>query len=243
MLAEANFYPGTVLEAEEDLDEAFKSQFALTEEWEEGYVMGKAYRYSITQPEGVPMPESITLHVLAKGSRKGSLVGCMEEGTVKVIDSRWDGDYLVFAVNGPGEFVVLEPKTKDALWFGLGGGILLLAAVWILAAKGKGRKGKKADGEEPEGRKKKGRKKPEGGEEGSDGQVVAESAGQKAAESSKMSDGQNLPEARNVPDGGKEEPHDGTTVVLEGSTWEAARENESLSENGNLGEAQDEERQ
>ncbi len=243
MLAEANFYPGTVLEAEEDLDEAFKSQFALTEEWEEGYVMGKAYRYSITQPEGVPMPESITLHVLAKGSRKGSLVGCMEEGTVKVIDSRWDGDYLVFAVNGPGEFVVLEPKTKDALWFGLGGGILLLAAVWILAAKGKGRKGKKADGEEPEGRKKKGRKKPEGGEEGSDGQVVAESAGQKAAESSKMSDVQNLPEARNVPDGGKEEPHDGTTVVLEGSTWEAARENESLSENGNLGEAQDEERQ
>ena len=57
-----------------------------------------------------------------------------------------------------------------------------------------------------------------------------------------MPDGQNLPEARNVPDGGKGSLHDGTTVVLEGSTWEAARENQSLSENGNLKEAQNKER-
>ncbi len=145
LLAEANFYPGTSLVMEEPGGEAFTVP--------QGFEAAGVYRYSITQPEGVPEPETITVHVLADGYGKDAVIGLVEDGSVRMADSRRDGPYLVFEMSGSGEFAVLEPEKNTALWAALAGGCAVLAGIWVVLA---GRK------------KKKGKPAPETGKEGGD---------------------------------------------------------------------------
>ncbi len=141
LLAEANFYPGTVLTVEEGTGEGLM----LPEAYQEGYKIVKAYQYSITQPEQVPMPDQITVHVLADGHQKGSLIGIAENGGIRMADQRWDGNYLVFEANGPGEFVILEPERNLAIWLVLAGVAGAAIIIWILVSKKGGGSKKKPE--------------------------------------------------------------------------------------------------
>lgn len=111
MLAEANFYPGTRLTAER------------TEE--------DRYVYWIQQPEGVSMPETIMIHVLAEGYPKDSKAAVMKDGRTEVTESRWDGDYLVFQMEEPGEFVILRPERNLTRWI-IGGLAILITGMLII---------------------------------------------------------------------------------------------------------------
>ena len=116
----------------------------------EGYEMAGDWEYSIVQPDGAAMPEHIRVHVLAKGLPKGSLAGMAENGEIRVADSRWDGSYLVFETNGPGEIVVLRPKSQVKMWIAMAAGAVTGALIlWIIAAgRGKKKQGKVGGEEE-----------------------------------------------------------------------------------------------
>ncbi len=117
MLAEANFYPGTRLIAER--------------------IEEDRYTYSIQQPEGVSMPEIITVHVLAEGYPKDSKAAIMKNGGPEEAECRWDGDYLVFQMNGPGEFVILRPEKDLTGWIAAVLTIFVIGAVAIWKKEGK----------------------------------------------------------------------------------------------------------
>ncbi len=122
MLAEADFYPGTSLVMEE------KTEGLLAPE---GYRIVKGYEYSVRQPEGAAKPERMKLHVLAEGCSGRALAGIVEDGQIRVTDSRRDGAYLVFEMEEPGQVVILEPDTGLPAGLAAGGIILALAAVWL----------------------------------------------------------------------------------------------------------------
>ncbi len=145
MLVESNFYPGTSLVVREKDKDAWNGRMTVPE----GYEMAGDWEYSIVQPDGAAMPEHIRVHVLAKGLPKGSLAGMAENGEIRVADSRWDGSYLVFETNGPGEIVVLRPKSQVKMWIAMAVGAVTGALIlWIIAAgRGKKKQGK-AGGEE-----------------------------------------------------------------------------------------------
>lgn len=124
LLAEGNFYPGTLLE----LTEMDKTSLA---DWEASLDNGqiiKGYQYDIHQPEGTAKPEEITLHVLAESCPKNAQIGVWLDGQIQLKESRKDGDYLVFAMDGPGRFAILKPEKKLIFWLLPVGGILILAA-------------------------------------------------------------------------------------------------------------------
>lgn len=131
LLAEANFYPGTVLTAEEKMAEGIK----LPEEYQERYEIANMYEYIITQPEQVPMPDQITVHILAEGHQKDSRIGIVENGSLRIGEQRWDGSYLVFETNGPGEFVILKPKENRFIWLLFAGVAVAVSIIWTAASK------------------------------------------------------------------------------------------------------------
>lgn len=132
LLAEANFYPGTTLVLE-SCEEAVPVP--------DGFTTGGTYQYSIIQPEGVAQPETITVHVLADQYRKNAVVGILENGQLQMTDSRRDGAYLVFEMNGTGAFAVLEPEKEMPLWLIAAGVAAAAALLWIAAARRKKRPG------------------------------------------------------------------------------------------------------
>lgn len=149
LLAEANFYPGTTLILEKQGGEEEEHR-AAEEAWpvpDKMRIKG-LYQYSITQPEGVPDPERIIVHVLADGYGKDAVIGLVENGQVRIAKSRKDGPYLVFEMDKAGEFAVLEPEKNGILWVVLAGGVIALAGV--LLAVGKKRKKKKGSGKDEE---------------------------------------------------------------------------------------------
>jgi len=186
VLAEANFYPGTslVLEKQETAEEVAS---AMEDVWlvPEGFHVGGVYKYSIVQPEGVPEPEKIMVHVLADGYKQGAAAGIVENGEVKLAGSRQDGPYLVFEMHGTGEFVVLEPDADIRLWLALAGGAAVLAGIWLAAAKGRKKKAgpaaagdKGGEEQEKEGvQQKEDRVRDEKGKEGIQGQPEAGKTG------------------------------------------------------------------
>jgi hypothetical protein len=143
LLAEANFYPGTSLVLEKQGGDGEENR-VREEVWPipEGLKVKGVYQYSITQPKGVPEPETITVHVLADGYGKDAVIGLVEDGSVRMADSRRDGPYLVFEMSGSGEFAVLEPEKNTALWAALAGGAAVLAGIWAVLAGRKKKRGK-----------------------------------------------------------------------------------------------------
>lgn len=138
LLAEANFYPGTtlVLEKQGKTDENTAGILQTLEDFE----IGNMYEYTIIQPKGVPLPEKMIVHVLAESYGKGSVVGIVETGEIRMINSRWDGAYLVFEMNGPGAFVILKPVKEMSIWIILTGGVVVFAGVWLAISKRKKKK-------------------------------------------------------------------------------------------------------
>ncbi len=136
MLVESSFYPGTSLTAAEKPKEDWKNRLALPE----GFELITCFEYSIIQPEGVSMPESIKVHVLAEGVSKEAVAGIVENGSVCITDSQWDGSYLVFDMNSPGEIVILKPKSRLKMWIGIASSILILAMVLVFIGKDPKRK-------------------------------------------------------------------------------------------------------
>ena len=138
MLAEANFYPGTTLVLEkqggaEDEHGCMESVWLVPD----GYRVKGVYAYSILQPEGVAVPEKITVHVLAQGYKKNCAAGILADGNVSLADSRRDGPYLVFDMSGAGTFVILEPEGNQRLRVILAVCGFVAAAVCIVTAAGK----------------------------------------------------------------------------------------------------------
>ncbi|MDO4329997.1 MAG: hypothetical protein Q4C66_11770 [Lachnospiraceae bacterium] len=161
MLAEADFYPGTTLSLEElggaaDGMDAEKAGAGTGGAGNNGfqvpehYRLGRRYRYSISQPEDVPLPEQITVRVMAEDISKHAVVACVTEGTAVIQESRWDGPYLVFQMSEPGEFAVLKPEAGWKKWAALGVVVLgILAACLVMRKKGR-KKRKKGQGEASE---------------------------------------------------------------------------------------------
>lgn len=158
MLAEADFYPGTTLRVEEldgtaDGSGAEGADAGTGEAGNNGlqvpehYRLGRRYRYSISQPEDVPLPEQITVRVLAEDISKHAVVACVTEGIAVIQESRWDGPYLVFQMSEPGEFAVLKPEDGWKKWMALGAVVLGFLAVCLVMMK-KGRKKRKKGGAE-----------------------------------------------------------------------------------------------
>ncbi len=150
LLAEANFYPGTSLVLEKQGGDGEENR-VREEVWPipEGLKVKGVYQYSITQPKGVPEPETITVHVLADGYGKDAVIGLVEDGSIRMADSRRDGPYLVFEMSGSGEFAVLEPEKNTALWAALAGGAAVLAGIWAVLA-GRTKKRGKSDAQAAE---------------------------------------------------------------------------------------------
>lgn len=178
MLAESDFYPGTSLILEEKAPESLK---AVTLE---GYEAARVCAYSVVQPEGAPLHQGIRVHVLAEGCPRDSAVGIVENGQIRIADSRWDGSYLVFDMEKPGEIVILRPKKGLMAWLAAGGAVFILAALWIAAVHGKKKKkaapameteteereDRKIEGEEKKGTEEPEKKAEEKMGEGSDGE-------------------------------------------------------------------------
>ncbi len=130
LLAEADFYPGTSLVLEEKRKEDLE---ALTVD---GYRVTKGYSYTIRQPEGADMPEHMRLHVLSDGRRRNEVIGLLDNGQVRMAESRRDGEYLVFESDQISEILLLEPERSGAVWlWPAGPAVLLLGAVWLAARK------------------------------------------------------------------------------------------------------------
>lgn len=140
LLAEGNFYPGTTLE----LNGSDKA-LADGESSPSGYQVIKGYGYKIHQPDGVADPEQITLHVLAEDCPKDAGIGIWQDGSIQLADSKRDGAYLVFTMDGPGEFVIVRPERRIVLWLAFGAGVLILI-LGSAAAKNKKKRPKKTAG-------------------------------------------------------------------------------------------------
>ena len=135
MLAESNFYPGTTLSAGLDADiETVKSQWmAEGIQIPEGYELYSKYMYNITQPEGVEDPESIVVHVLAEGISKESRIAVVRNGAAEILESRWDGTYLVFEMDGVDAFYILTPQKSTFIQIvPVAAAIVLILAAAIL---------------------------------------------------------------------------------------------------------------
>lgn len=130
------------------------------------------------------MHQGIRVHVLAEGCPRDSAVGIVENGQIRITDSRWDGPYLVFDMEKPGEIVILRPKKELMAWLAAGGAVFILAALWIAAVHGKKKKkaapameteteereDRKIEGEEKKGTEEPEKKAEEKMGEGSDGE-------------------------------------------------------------------------
>ncbi|MCI9503328.1 MAG: hypothetical protein HFG76_15350 [Hungatella sp.] len=189
MLAEADFYPGTTLEARERAEEYPKERIP------DGYQAVKGYEYSITQPEGAEEPESVRIHVLADGCSKQAVLGIMENGQLRVADSRRDGEYLVFSSEASGEVVILEPERNIAVWVLAAAAVL--AALWLavrkLGGRKKGKTAKAGPEQEEAGSGGPDKAEPKGGEPDTMGERAGNAAGVKP-EAGKAEPGE--PEAR-----------------------------------------------
>lgn len=133
MLAEADFYPGATLAAGE------KTEGYTQDQIPEGYRAVKGYVYSVAQPEGAEEPESVRIHVLAEGCSKQAVLGIVENGQVRIGDSRRDGSYLVLSAGALGEVVILEPERNMTLWIAAAV-IAVLVLLWLAVRKLGGRK-------------------------------------------------------------------------------------------------------
>ena len=142
LLAEANFYPGTTLSLEkqggqEDELKAMEAVWVVPK----GLRIKGVYEYRVLQPESVAQPQQITVHVLADGYGSDAVIGIVEDGILRLADSRRDGPYLVFEMNGSGEFAVLKPERNQVLWILAGIGAVLGGMGAVLAKKRKKKKG------------------------------------------------------------------------------------------------------
>ena len=146
LLAEGEFYPGTKLSVEET---AAPEGISVP-----GYTVKKAYRYEIASPEEGQWSLS-GLRVLTAGMSSGrTLEAAMPDGEKGAfcVDSYQDGSYLVFAASGPqGMFLVVE---KNVNWYPAAAALAVLAAVFVIRGRKKGKAVKQAgesdekDGEE-----------------------------------------------------------------------------------------------
>lgn len=130
LLAEGDFYPGTALLTEEaDAQERSKVP--------EGWNVKGAYRYRLSSPEEADGSgqnwDAMQLRILVNHfSHKQPLdiAFTEEDGTLRRVNAKEDGSYLVFPAEGEtGIFVILE---KSRNWYLLGIGIVTfaLAAIW-----------------------------------------------------------------------------------------------------------------
>lgn len=108
MLAEGNFYPGTVLSAEK------------TE---------KGASYNIRQEDGTLYPGNVILRIFAEDSKHANVELQHKDGTVTAAESRRDGKYLVF--EAPSEAVVLIHKNMPIAEIAVVSVILLAVGMWI----------------------------------------------------------------------------------------------------------------
>lgn len=83
------------------------------------------------------MPKAITVHVLAEEYPKDSKAAVMKNGGLEVTESRWDGDYLVFQMDEPGEFVILRPEKDFTGWIMAAAAILMIGSLVIWKKRGK----------------------------------------------------------------------------------------------------------
>lgn len=127
MLLDANFYPGTSLVVKNVESAGLKAP--------RGYSVKEVCEFQVYQPEKIPLPETMTVRLLAESTEKGYAAGVAEQGSVRLLDSRRDGDYLVFQVNGPETVVLLEEKKP--LWIPVAGAVcaLVLAVFWFFKRK------------------------------------------------------------------------------------------------------------
>lgn len=154
MLAESNFYPGTTLSAGLDADiETVKSQWmAEGIQIPEGNELHSKYMYNITQPEGAEDPETIVVHVLAEGIPKESRIAVVRNGAVEILESRWDGSYLVFEMDGVDAFYILTPQKSILIRIIPVAAVIVLILVAAILIITKQRRRKKPDkGEEDTG--------------------------------------------------------------------------------------------
>ncbi|MGL5434500.1 MAG: hypothetical protein ACRDBO_03765 [Lachnospiraceae bacterium] len=129
LLAEANFHPDarlTVAECEDDT-------WQLPENWN----VIRGYECRIDEQDPQLLTEAVVFRVLAKDYGTDATVGIVSDGRVLLVETRRDGDYLVFKMAGQGTFVILEPHRR-MVWLVLPAvtGVLLAGAgVWIYRKK------------------------------------------------------------------------------------------------------------
>ncbi len=127
MLVEADFYPGTTL----NLAEWSCDQLQVPETFR----VIKGYTCSIIPPQSVELPEKMTVHVLAENCPKNTVAGLWRDGNLQLADSRWDGPYLIFEMDGPGELVLLKPRRDMTPWFKLAAAAVILVAAAAMVKK------------------------------------------------------------------------------------------------------------
>ncbi len=144
LLAEGEFYPGTVIEVEEADAEGRYDQpgSAAGETADEGSAAGSAeslripsgyepagrYSYRILTEEQQVFDGPVRLHALAGDKRHTLYAAVVNDGAAELVESKKDGSYLVFDADGAGEFVLLEKRGSLWKW------LWLLPAAGILAA-------------------------------------------------------------------------------------------------------------
>lgn len=52
----------------------------------------------------------MVFHVLVKDFNNAAGIGIVKDGSIQLLESRRDGDYLIFQMDSPGAFAVLEHK-------------------------------------------------------------------------------------------------------------------------------------
>ena len=73
---------------------------------------------------------------MKSGRRRNEVIGLLDNGQVRMAESRRDGEYLVFESDQISEILLLEPERSGAVWlWPAGPAVLLLGAVWLAARK------------------------------------------------------------------------------------------------------------
>ncbi len=122
LLAEAEFYPGTRLEAEE-------ISASELPDIPSGYRLAGRYSYRILTPEGEEFAGPVRLHVLAGEKRKTFAAALLKDNKAELTDSRRDGTYLVFDGDSQGEILLLERQRNLWKWIWIPIAVLLAGAL------------------------------------------------------------------------------------------------------------------
>lgn len=102
LLAEGKFRPEVKLEVSDYVDESFNLPV--------NYKLLGAYECMAADQDLNVVTEPMVFHVLVKDLNRATDIGIVANGSIELTESRRDGDYLIFQMEHPGAFVVLEHK-------------------------------------------------------------------------------------------------------------------------------------